>query len=320
MVRAFLAHGAATPVHLGRVLDAEPDAVLPLAAKGLFCLMLARRETVAAARASAEAARRALDPGRTPARAAAWLSALDSWLDGSPEGAVLHLEGVLARNPADTLTMKTVHADPLHAGRRDRPAALGRAGARGPRGRSSAAGLRARLPRLRARGNGRLRRGRGRGSRGARARARRRLGPARGRPCLRHDAPAREGIALLDRNEAAWSHCNNFRFHVWWHKALMHLDRGEHDRVLALYDTKIREERTDDFRDISNATSLLVRLELEGIDIGHRWGELADLAEARADDGCLVFADLHYMLALTGDTRPAAARRLVAQVARSGTR
>jgi hypothetical protein len=98
----------------------------------------------------------------------------------------------------------------------------------------------------------------------------------------------------------------------------MHLDRGENDRVLALYDTKVREERTDDFRDISNATSLLVRLELEGVDVGRRWGELADLAEARLDDGCLVFADLHYMLALTGDTRGDAARRLVAQVAQAG--
>jgi hypothetical protein len=125
------------------------------------------------------------------------------------------------------------------------------------------------------------------------------------------------GIALLDRNEAAWSHCNNFRFHVWWHKALMHLDRGEHDRVLALYDARIRDEKTDDYRDISNATSLLMRLDLEGVDVGQRWGELADLAENRIGDGCLVFADLHYMLALTGDTRPDAARRLVARVART---
>jgi tetratricopeptide (TPR) repeat protein len=318
MVRAFLAHGAATPVHLARVLEDEPDAVLPLAAKGLFCLMLARRETVAAARAAADAARRAHDPGRTPARAGAWLAALECWLDGSPDGAVFHLERVLARNPADTLTMKTIHAIRFMRGdatglRHSVEHALAGHGADHPL-RGYALGCHAFA--LEETGDY--------AAAEAAGRAGLALAPddAWGLHAVAHvyDMTHRPelGIALLDRNEAAWSHCNNFRFHVWWHKALMHLDRGEHDRVLALYDTKIRDERTDDFRDISNATSLLVRLELDGIDVGHRWGELADLAETRIDDGCLVFADLHYMLALTGDTRHAAARRLVAQVARSG--
>ncbi|RDC71299.1 hypothetical protein DLJ49_14855 [Rhodovulum sp. 12E13] len=126
------------------------------------------------------------------------------------------------------------------------------------------------------------------------------------------------GIALPERNEGAWSHCNNFRFHVWWHKALLHLDLGGHDRALSLYDTRIRTDKTDDYRDLANAASLLVRLELDGVDVGQRWGELADIAENRADDGCLVLADLHYMLALTGATRRESAGRLVAQVAASG--
>ena len=109
-------------------------------------------------------------------------------------------------------------------------------------------------------------------------------------------------------------HCNNFRYHVWWHKALMHLDQGDTERVLALYDQKIRIDKTDDYRDIANATSLLVRLELEGVNVGDRWAELADFSEKRSDDGCLVFADLHYMLALTGDQRDGAATRLMSRL------
>lgn len=66
MATSFLAHGAAAPEHLRRVLEREPEAALPLAAQGLFCLMLGRRETVAAAGASASAARRALDMGGAP--------------------------------------------------------------------------------------------------------------------------------------------------------------------------------------------------------------------------------------------------------------
>ena len=41
-----------------------------------------------------------------------------------------------------------------------------------------------------------------------------------------------------------------------------------------------------------------MRLELEGRNVGDRWDELAALSEARIDDGCVVFADLHYALAL----------------------
>ncbi|NRB03172.1 MAG: tetratricopeptide repeat protein [Rhodobacteraceae bacterium] len=107
-----------------------------------------------------------------------------------------------------------------------------------------------------------------------------------------------KGITLIESHPGAWDHCNNFRYHVWWHKALLHLDRGEVDKALSLYDTQIRADKTDDYRDISNATSLLTRLELEGKDVGNRWDELACLSENRIDDACVVFADLHYALAL----------------------
>jgi len=128
------------------------------------------------------------------------------------------------------------------------------------------------------------------------------------------------GLAWLDAREAAWAHCNNFRFHVWWHKALMHLDRGDYDAALALYDTQIRAEKTDDYRDISNATSLLSRLEQDGIDIGDRWEELADLSMRRTEDGCLIFADLHYLLALIGDNRTEATRTMMARLHRDAVR
>jgi tetratricopeptide (TPR) repeat protein len=126
---------------------------------------------------------------------------------------------------------------------------------------------------------------------------------------------AQDGLAWLQGREASWSHCNNFRFHVWWHRALMHLDLGEYDAALALYDADIRAERTDDYRDIANAASLLSRLELDGVDVGSRWDELADLSETRAADGCLAFADLHYLLALCGGARDDAAAGLIARMA-----
>ena len=129
-----------------------------------------------------------------------------------------------------------------------------------------------------------------------------------------------DGIALIESHTHAWDHCNNFRYHVWWHKALLHMDQGDLDVALGLYDEQIRQEKTDDYRDIANATSLLMRLELEGMNVGDRWDELSEFSEERVEDGCLVFADLHYMLALSGAQKGAAADAMCARFARDAIR
>ena len=56
----------------------------------------------------------------------------------------------------------------------------------------------------------------------------------------------------------------------------MHLDLGNYDKVLELYDEDIRKDKTDDYRDISNATSVLLRLEFDGVDVGTRGDEPLD--------------------------------------------
>ena len=76
----------------------------------------------------------------------------------------------------------------------------------------------------------------------------------------------------------------------------------------------MRADKTDDYRDIANASSLLMRLQLEGVCVGTRWDELATLSEARIEDGCLAFADLHYMLALIGGERDLAIPKLLSRL------
>jgi hypothetical protein len=48
---------------------------------------------------------------------------------------------------------------------------------------------------------------------------------------------------------------------------------------------------------------------LAGQDVGRRWDEIADKAEARLEDRTLIFADLHYLLALMGAGRDGKALR-----------
>jgi tetratricopeptide (TPR) repeat protein len=301
----FLAHAAVTPRHLVAVLAAEPRFALGHAVKGLFYLLLGRRELIAVAQADLAAARAALRQGQASLRDLMFVQALQAFLDGNPSRAVGFLEQILTAQPGDALAVKMSHAIRFVLGDR--------------------AGMRRSLERVMPAyssdhpGHGYML--------GCLAFALEETGEYEraeiaGRQALWtapddawglhavahvHDmtGQARKGLDWLAGREGAWSHCNNFRYHVWWHKALMHLDQGEVDVVLDLYDRDIRSDRTDDYRDISNATSLLMRLELEGVDVAGRWQELADLGAARTEDGCLVFADLHYLLALTADARKA---------------
>jgi tetratricopeptide (TPR) repeat protein len=125
----------------------------------------------------------------------------------------------------------------------------------------------------------------------------------------------REGVDWIAGLEADWDTANNFRFHVWWHRALFHFALGDQATALALYDDRIRADRTDDVLDFSNAASLLWRLEADGVAVGDRWEELADIAVRRGDDQQLAFADVHYVMALAGAGRLDGADGLAAAIA-----
>lgn len=107
-----------------------------------------------------------------------------------------------------------------------------------------------------------------------------------------------DGIDWIGTLAAGWNECSNFALHLRWHESLYHLELEQHDRVLALYDREVRAESTDEYLDVTNAVSLLWRLEQAEVDVGARWSELAARARSHLDDHALVFVDLHYLMAL----------------------
>ncbi len=108
-----------------------------------------------------------------------------------------------------------------------------------------------------------------------------------------------EGIEWVQSLESDWSEVNNFRFHLYWHLALYHLAQENYDAVLALYDRYVEPaEDTLFYLDTCNATSLLWRLEIRGVDVGNRWALLARMALGHCEDRELVFVNLHYLLPL----------------------
>ncbi|MEN0002249.1 MAG: tetratricopeptide repeat protein, partial [Pseudomonadota bacterium] len=129
---------------------------------------------------------------------------------------------------------------------------------------------------------------------------------------------ASEGVVWLKAFDDRLSRLNNFAFHVFWHRALFHLELGQIDQALDLYDNGIRADRTDDFRDIANAASLLMRLEFEKVDVGNRWEELADMSVSHVDDHTLAFADAHYVMALANAERRRAVGDMMTAVSEAG--
>jgi tetratricopeptide (TPR) repeat protein len=121
-----------------------------------------------------------------------------------------------------------------------------------------------------------------------------------------------EGIAWLESREADWAPDNGFAFHNWWHLALFYLDRGDYERVLHLYDTAIQPEPAVFALSLVDATALLWRLTLEGVDVGDRWDSVADNWEQRLETerGHYAFNDVHAMLAFVAARRSGAAGRV----------
>lgn len=314
-VDAFLAHGAATPVRPGETLEAAPRFALGHAAQGLMMMMLGRRELVPAARGALARARSTLDADAPCALAGTYVEALEDLVAGRMRLAADRLDAALTARPGEALTLKMVHGLRFMlgdaAGMRASAEAAAPHFAEGTRRRGYALGCLA----FSREETGDY------AAAEAAGRAGLELAPddAWGLHAVAHvmdmTGRAEAGARWLATQESAWAHCANFGYHVWWHLALFHIDRGDFAPALALYDEKVRPEPTDDYRDIANAASLLTRLELEGVEVGDRWEALGALCAARVDDGSVVFADLHYLVSLHRSGREAEAKALTARIA-----
>jgi hypothetical protein len=128
-----------------------------------------------------------------------------------------------------------------------------------------------------------------------------------------------EGLAWIAALQHSWGDANNLRHHLWWHAAMYHLELGDADAVLRLYDNEFRNLESpltaavpDLYIDVQNAASMLFRLGLHGVDVAGRWDELAGHAETRIGDCLSAFTLPHWMMALAATGRDDAAARMLA--------
>ena len=322
-LRGYLMYRADTPEHLARCIAADPEFALAHCTKGYFVMLTYKQANVPVAAAAAQTAR-LLAADATP-RERQHVAALEAWIAGDLERMLALWEDILADHPTDVLAFRMAHFNYLWLGR---PQAM----------RSSVERLSANWsPDLAGYGTllachafaceecGDYANG---GAGGARVRGHRPgqpLGHPRGGPCVGDAGPARGRHRLSRRAGATLDRRQQLAHHLWWHRALFHLERCEFDAVLELYDKRFRnltsaltQAQPDLYIDIQNAASMLFRLEQQGVDVGGRWIEIADKAEQRIGDCLSAFTLPHWVMALAAVGRDTAAQKMIAAMREFG--
>jgi hypothetical protein len=104
--------------------------------------------------------------------------------------------------------------------------------------------------------------------------------------------------------------------HNWWHRALCHIELGDPQAALALYDGPIRDGATA--MDLVDGSALLWRLDLMGVDVGDRFEALSARWEGLSDGRLYPFNDFHAAMAHLGAGRQAEVERLLARMIATG--
>ena len=131
---------------------------------------------------------------------------------------------------------------------------------------------------------------------------------------------AQDGIGWMIAREPHWAADDNFfKVHNWWHRTLYHLDLGQVDEVLRLYDGPIRASRSVIALDMLDASALLWRLHLAGHDVGTRWEELSRCWDQHADGRLYPFNDWHAVMAHLGAGRQSEVQRVTTALERTAT-
>jgi len=113
------------------------------------------------------------------------------------------------------------------------------------------------------------------------------------------------GIEWLEGLSSNWGNANQLRHHLWWHMCLFLIETGEHERIFELLTSEIRNPESPLVQaspaatiDITNYASLLMRLELYGVNVGEHWNTFAEICARRVNNHASAFSNIHDMMVL----------------------
>ena len=113
------------------------------------------------------------------------------------------------------------------------------------------------------------------------------------------------GVEWLDNLSVHWGHANQIRHHLWWHLSLFLLELKKYDQILELLtehsrnpDSPLVQAAPQATIDLQNFASLLMRLELQGVDVAEHWLVYRDICADRVHNHANAFINAHDMMVL----------------------
>ena len=318
LVSGYLKYRLDVPQRLKAVLVEDPEFGLAHCVQGYFT-MLAYKQSVVHLAAKSEAAARRLTAHATP-RERAHVEALAAWVAGELDRAVEIWEHILAAHPRDVIAFRLAHFVNFWLGRpQDMAASVERVMPAWSAADGAAFGSMLGCYCFAQEEAGNLLAAEPVGRRAIEIDPGDLWAAHAVAHVLEMQGRRSEGLQWLADLAPNWEGGNNLQHHLWWHAALYKLEQGDTGAVLALYDTRFRNlnspmvvAQPDIYIDVQNAAAMLFRLERLGVDVGDRWGELADKAEGRIGDCLSGFTLPHWVMALTAAGRGEAAERMIA--------
>lgn len=120
------------------------------------------------------------------------------------------------------------------------------------------------------------------------------------------------GIDWLTAMRSDWQVGTFMNVHIAWHNALFLLETDDWGGALALYDSFIHNDSSPNLAlQMLDASSLLWRLRLDGVDVGDRWRALADGWLSKQDEPWYSFNDMHAVMAFVSDERTSTAHEVI---------
>ncbi|XP_068458800.1 tetratricopeptide repeat protein 38 [Clinocottus analis] len=122
-----------------------------------------------------------------------------------------------------------------------------------------------------------------------------------------------KGLKFLETREKDWQVCDVLASHNYWHWALYFIEKGQYEAALQIFDSQVfsRCKKTGSMLEAVDASSMLCRLEMEGVCVGDRWRELLQVTKPHSDDHVTMFNDLHFLMTSLGAKDSGTSRRLL---------
>ncbi|KAM8892785.1 tetratricopeptide repeat protein 38 [Spinachia spinachia] len=111
-----------------------------------------------------------------------------------------------------------------------------------------------------------------------------------------------KGLKFMESREKDWQVSDVLASHNYWHWALYFIEKGQYEAALQIYDSQVirRCKATGSMLDTVDASSMLCRLEMEGVCVKDRWQELLQVTRPHTDDHVTLFNDVHFLMASLG--------------------